>query len=96
MRFAFVWAACCAVSAAPAAACEHHLDDLRARGVKVGRPLTAEQVERINMHVRSDGGKVHIAPFGDSHDKWAAFKSGLRMAPRARLAAFGRVPFRRR
>jgi hypothetical protein len=71
-----------AMTALPAAACEHRLDQLRDQGVGVPRPITAEQLERLNMAVTQVDGKTRIVPFGDAYDKWQAFKSKLRMGDR--------------
>ena len=68
--------------ALPAGACEHRLDELQDRGVGVPRPITAEQVERLNMIAVEKDGKTWIVPFGDANDKWNAFKSTLRMGDR--------------
>jgi hypothetical protein len=73
-----------------AAACEHRLDQLAARGVKAGRPITAEQVERLNMVVMHEQGKAYFTPFGENHDKWIAFKSSLRSFDR--FVAFDASP----
>jgi hypothetical protein len=68
--------------AMPAGACEHRLNELQDRGVGVPRPITAEQVERLNMAAIEKDGKTWIVPFGDANDKWKAFKSTLRMGDR--------------
>lgn len=86
--------ACCAalslVVSQVALACEHRLDELAHRGVKTGRPLTAEQVERLNMVVMHGQGATRIAPFGDNYPKWAAFKSELKTLDR--FVAFDAPP----
>ena len=74
----------------PAMACEHRLDELADRGVKASRPLTAQQVERLNMVMMNDQGKIHIAPFGGNHAKWVAFKSELKTLDR--FVAFDAPP----
>ena len=68
--------------ALPGIACEHRLNELQDRGVGVPRPLTAEQVERLNMVAVEKNGKTWIVPFGDANDKWNAFKATLRMGDR--------------
>ncbi len=52
--------------------------------------MTAEQVERLNMVVLHEPGKTSIAPFGENHAKWVAFKSGLRSLDR--FVAFDASP----
>lgn len=83
-----LWGLC--AWASNTAACEHRLDELAARGVKAGRPITAEQVERLNMVVMHDQGKAYITPFGENHAKWSAFKSGLKSFDR--FVAFDAPP----
>lgn len=72
------------------AACEHRLDQLADRGVKTGRPITAEQVERLNMVLMHEQGRTYITPFGENHAKWVAFKSSLK--PFDRFVAFDASP----
>lgn len=72
------------------AACEHRLDKLAELGVKAGPPLTAEQVERVNMVVTDEQGRTYITPFGENHTKWVAFKSSLRSLDR--FVAFDASP----
>jgi hypothetical protein len=71
-----------AAAAAPCMACEHRLNELQDQGVVVARPITAEQVERLNMGVVEKDGKTWIVPFGDANDKWNDFKAKLRMGDR--------------
>ena len=71
-----------AFAAVPCLACEHRLNELQDQGVVVPRPITAEQVERLNMDVVQKDGKTWLVPFGDANDKWQDFKAKLRMGDR--------------
>ncbi|MGE0331259.1 MAG: hypothetical protein AB7P37_11255 [Ramlibacter sp.] len=72
------------------AACDHRLDELADLGVKASRPITAEQVERLNMVVMHEEGRTYITPFGENHAKWIAFKSSLKSFDR--FVAFDASP----